>query len=377
MKITLLGAPGIIGQDIARRLANNDRRELLLADRREGAAWDLAKQLGVESAAVDVTDVPQTAKMLKGTDLVVNATLYYSNLQVMEACLAAGCDYLDLGGLYHTTRKQLALDDRFEKDGLLGILGCGKAPGITNVLAAWGAPRFNRLDAVYLRSGRRELEPTAGIKFPYSPQTLFDELTLRPVVLKQGGLVEIEPLGLKESVRYPGPFGEIEYIATLHSELATLPGFLGKGLRDMDFKVALAPDTTNALELLIRLGLASTTPIEVEGHEVVPRDVMGAVLAGLPPVLGLEAWITEVEMVGTAKDGPESLQLQVTGNEAQNGTAIGAVVGVRLMEKKSTTKEAGVFAPEAVFPAKEFLRGLADAGLRVTERSLARREVNA
>jgi saccharopine dehydrogenase-like NADP-dependent oxidoreductase len=377
MKIALLGAPGIIGQDIAKRLAKEGHDDLLLADRREEAARNLANQLEAEFAAADVTDVAQTARILKGSDLVVNATLYYSNLQVMQACLNAGCDYLDLGGLYHTTRKQLALHDRFEEEGRLGILGCGKAPGITNVLAAWGAPRFDRLEAVRLRSGRKELGASEGIKFPYSPQTLFDELTLRPIVLKGGKLMEIEPLEQKESVRHPEPLGQIDYIATLHSELATLPGFLGKGLREMDFKVALAPGTTHALETLIRLGLASTSPVTIDGKQIAPRNATAATLAGLSPVSGPEAWITEVEMTGSAKGVPQTLQLRVTGNESQNGTAIGAVTGVQLMKKKLTTKRAGVFAPESVLPSKEFIRGLSDAGLRVTETSLERQELSA
>lgn len=376
MKVALLGAPGIIGSEIARRLVQAGQRDLLLADRHEEAARVLAKRLGVESAAADVTDVARTARILKGCDLVVNATWYYFNLQVMESALAAGCDYLDLGGLYHTTRKQLALRDRFEDGGLVGVLGCGKAPGITNVLAAWGARRFDRLETVHLRSGRKELEPTTGIKFPYSPQTLFDELTLKPVVLEGGKLREIEPLGRKETVRHPDPFGEIEYIATLHSELATLPEFLGKGLQEMDFKVALAPETTMALERLIELGLASSTAIDVEGRRVIPRDVTGAVLAGLPPVIGKEAWITEVVMAGEAKGQSRSLELRVCGNETQNGTAISAVVAARLIQQKKLLETAGVFAPEAVVPAKDFFRDLSATGLRMTEVSLDQRELN-
>ena len=376
MRIALLGAPGIIGSDIARRLVQEGQRDVLLADRREEAAGALAKRLGVESAAADVTDIAGTAKILKDCDLVVNATWYYFNVQAMEAALAAGCDYLDLGGLYHTTRKQLALHRRFEQAGLVGILGCGKAPGITNVLAAWGAQRFDHLEAVHLRSGRKALEPTAGIKFPYSPQTLFDELALKPVVLEGGILREIEPLGRKETVHHGEPFGEIDYIATLHSELATLPKFLGKGLREMDFKVALAPETTKALDLLIQLGLASTTPIAVDGHRVIPRDVTGAILAGLPPVRGKEAWITEVVMIGEAEGQPRSLELRVTGNETQNGTAIPAVVAAHLIREKKLRETAGVFAPETVLPAERFFHGLSAAGLKVTEICLEQRRLN-
>ena len=59
----------------------------------------------------------------------------------MEACLEAGVNYIDLGGLYHVTKRQLELSPKFEQRGLLAMLGVGSAPGKTNLLAARAAVR--------------------------------------------------------------------------------------------------------------------------------------------------------------------------------------------------------------------------------------------
>ena len=75
------------------------------------------------------------AAALDGCDVLVNAASYRVNLDAMRACLEAGCHYLDLGGLYRVTGRQLELDDEFERAGLLALLGIGSSPGKTNVMA--------------------------------------------------------------------------------------------------------------------------------------------------------------------------------------------------------------------------------------------------
>ncbi len=366
MRVAVLGAAGIIGREIARTLVSEGSKDLLLTDLRKDSVRALGKDLGVDALPLDVTDAAETARALKGCDLAVNAAWYYFNLQVMEACLSARCGYLDLGGLYHTTLRQLDLSSRFEDAGLLALLGCGKAPGITNVLAAKGSTRFDQIRSVHLRSGRRPLEAARGIRLPYSPQTLFDEFLLRPMVLRGGRPREDDALSGRETVRYGEPFGDIEYIMTLHSELATLPRYLGKGVREMEFKVALASDTVHAMETLIGLGLSSDDAVDVPGGRVSPRDVAVAALSRLPQVRGKEIWIAEAAMEGERGGVAQALSFRVTGTENENGTALAAVAGIRLWEK-GLLKESGVRAPEDVVPPEEFFRLLEERGMHYSE----------
>ena len=52
-----------------------------------------------------------------------------STCSAMEGALGAGCHYLDLGGLYHITRRQLELDDRFARRGPARRARHGRQPG--------------------------------------------------------------------------------------------------------------------------------------------------------------------------------------------------------------------------------------------------------
>ena len=78
----------------------------------------------------------------------------------MHACLEAGCHYLDLGGLYHVTAKQLELSAQFEQRGLLALLGIGSAPGKTNLLAARAVRELGRrARSIAVAAAGRDLDP--------------------------------------------------------------------------------------------------------------------------------------------------------------------------------------------------------------------------
>ncbi len=364
MRVALLGGAGFIGQSIAQSLAEQSEVSLVVADRRPEALTRLANVLGVEARALDATDIPAVARWLRGAEFVVNAGPYPTNLRVMEAALEAGVDYLDLGGLYHTTRRQLELDARFRAAGRLAILGCGKAPGLTNLLTAAVVSRFDAVDALHLRSGRGATTQDGRFRLPYSAATLLDEFTLPPVVLREGRLVEVEPLSGAETIRHPEPWGPIDYVTTLHSELATLPAFVGRGVRSMEFKVGLAPSTASFLARLVELGFASSEPLPLGGFQVVPREVAVELLSRAPASTGPEQWVVEAEVVGRSNGSPVRTVARASGDETTNGTALAAVAAVRL-RSRGRLRAVGVLAPEVALPAESFFEALEAYGIKV------------
>jgi saccharopine dehydrogenase-like NADP-dependent oxidoreductase len=201
---------------------------------------------------VDAGDARDVARSLQRCTVCVNCASYRLNVQVMRGALAAGTHYVDLGGLFHVTRRQLELDADFRAAGLTAVLGMGSAPGKTNLLARAAAER--------LGSPPRTLEiwavtrdPAAnGHPFPapYSVATLLDELRMRPVVVAGGEAIEVEPLSGKALREFPEPIGAAEGIFTLHSELATLPGAYPT-LEEASFRLCLTP---GLLDKLLALG---------------------------------------------------------------------------------------------------------------------------
>ena len=85
-----------------------------------------------KTAAVfaDIADPEKLRTAIRGSSVLANCTIYYFNLQVMEACLAEGVHYVDMGGLFHVCRKQMPLSDQWKARNLTAVLGMGSAPGI-------------------------------------------------------------------------------------------------------------------------------------------------------------------------------------------------------------------------------------------------------
>src|SRR4029453_14298444 len=85
---------------------------------REAAGWAAARSgsngtARVGGQALDAGDGEALRRGFGGADVVWNCAVHATNVGVMEACADAGAHYVDLGGLFHTTRRQLALHDRF------------------------------------------------------------------------------------------------------------------------------------------------------------------------------------------------------------------------------------------------------------------------
>jgi len=266
--VAVLGAAGTIAPAIVRDLAGSDEvASMALLDLDSDKAGTVADEHGAGKAtasAVDARDVDGLAGALRdaGAEVLLNTASYRINLDAMRAALAAGCHYLDLGGLYTTTLGQLKLGPEFERVGRLAVLGIGSSPGKTNLMAAEAVKRLREageavsgIDSIEVcAAGRDPAAPDDGrLRPPYAIQTLLDELTLEPVVLRGGRAAHIEPLAPGGTVEYGEPIGAAETIFTLHSELATFGESFG--CQSASFRLSLAPALLERLK-----GLADAPP---------------------------------------------------------------------------------------------------------------------
>ena len=228
--IAVLGAAGTIGRNVVDFLERWGRSVARRDFRLEGGEH------------VDARDPASLSEGLRGSTVCVNCADYRLNLEVMRGCLAAGAHYVDLGGLFHMTRRQLELDGAFRTARLTAILGIGSAPGKTNLLARAaierleGEPRALSIWAV-------TRDPAAAghpLPAPYSVRTLLDELRMPPVILERGTLREVEPLSGELERDFPPPIGRAQGLYTLHSELATLHDAFPT-LQEASFRLCLTP----------------------------------------------------------------------------------------------------------------------------------------
>jgi saccharopine dehydrogenase (NAD+, L-lysine-forming) len=270
LRVGVLGAGGIIAPAIVRDLAESEEAdELRLLDLDAQRAGVVAAAHGGAKAQVAEVDArADLAGALEGLDVLVNSASYRVNLDAMRACLAAGCHYLDLGGLYWRTGEQLELSEQFEAAGLLALLGIGSSPGKTNVMAVRAVRELGgRAERIDVLAAGRDLDPPDGPSYPYAPRTLVDELTLSPIAVTDGEPVELAPLQDGGEYGFPEPIGPAPTIYTLHSEVRTFPESFG--CTACSFRLALAPAVLQRVRGLIG---ASDEDIAAAGRDAVPAS---------------------------------------------------------------------------------------------------------
>lgn len=369
MRIAILGA-GVMGTATSQLLARRDDVDLLVLDPDRERAQALVRTVGRGQAARVGLGDPELPEHLRGTDALAACIPYRLNLEAMEAALAAGVPYADLGGLYHMTRRQLELDGRFREEGLAAIVGIGCCPGISNVMARAAADSLDRVRSIDIVDGA--IEDTDKFAVPYSIDTILDEFTRPAIVFEDGELREVPAGSGAIRYRFPDPLGEMEAFYTLHSEPATLPTTI-EGIRDVRWRLALPPKIAAGFRLFVALRLDSEEPIDTPSGKAVPREVLRALAATLPPPQGppSDQEILVVEAAGARGDAPALFRGTATflpTPEGIGGGAFGtsiplAVAATWLAEGRV---QPGVHPPENALPADRFLDALRAEGVEIS-----------
>jgi saccharopine dehydrogenase (NAD+, L-lysine-forming) len=334
LDVAVLGAGGIIARAIVRDLADSEEvARLRLLDLDAVRVKEVAaSQGGGKASAAHVDARSSLAPSLDGCDVLVNAASYRVNLDAMRAALKAGCHYIDLGGLYWMTGRQLELDADFVRADLLAILGMGASPGKTNVMAVRAARELGttRVREIHVSAAGRDPAPMppngSALRVPYALQTLVDEVTLKPVMLVDGRPTEIVPLRSGGAVEFPDPIGSDQTILTLHSELRTFAGSFG--CEQASFRLSLSPDLLTQLRRLVgapRVEIAAAAaralpPSEetIAGHVVEASDDGRTVRVSALTVPARE-WRLGGGIVSTAAPAAAAVRLLARGRIAARG----------------------------------------------------------
>jgi saccharopine dehydrogenase-like NADP-dependent oxidoreductase len=358
-KFVVLGGVGAIGRVVVRDLFESHRRNrILIADFNEAAARQYARSFRsrrVTAGFADATQPPQLAKLLRGHTVLINCTQHDFNLNVMQAALAAKVHYLDLGGLFSWTQKQLKLDRGFKRAGLTAVLGMGCAPGITNILTCAAVERLDHVDSVRIRVGSKDFNARpSDFFFPYSAQTVVEELTLSPWVFQHGRFHKVKPRSGWERVHFPRPVGTQWVVRTRHSEVATIPlSFANKGLSDCDFGVSFDRGFVREVVKRLRDGWTVREFAKLPAPRVKPNDyeISRVIATGSRKTIIVDCharanrrWHASAGDVDTSC--PPSIVAQMIAR---------GVIGQR-----------GVLAPEVAVPVGRFFSELRRRGMKIT-----------
>jgi saccharopine dehydrogenase-like NADP-dependent oxidoreductase len=359
--------------------------KLVIADAVSARASLLADRLNdprVTAISLNAGDRAAVVGALRqfGITLVLNAALPATNIDVMRACLAAGCDYIDLASAgtdadgIPKMDDQFALDAEFKAAGRLAILGMGADPGTTNVYAAYAAKHL--LDVVTelrVRDGDNSVcQGHDGFFAAFSPWVMIDECLCKAVSYRGGRYHLEEPFTGLEPFDFP-ELGVLNCYYVDHEESRTLPRFFPQA-RTIDFKLCMDDVTVETLRVMKRLGLSRTDRVQVGSQSIVPRDVLVSLL---PDPRDLAGRMRGKTCVGTLAKGlkngePKAYYIyNVTDHEvvfAELGvqatayqTGIPPVIAARLMAQR-IWRGTGVLSPEQFNP-DPFLEQLAREGM--------------
>src|SRR5207245_11755642 len=153
--------------------------------------------------------------------------------------------------------ERLQRHDAFRAKGLRALLSMGLDPGMSNVMAREAADTLDSIDAIRIRSGgTAQIPGYVSDIFPlYSRETFLSDMLLPPSAWSDGALREREPLSDSEDFEFPPPVGVQRTFLVSHEEVKTLPRYLGKPVRRVDFKQAFHPELIQAVLSLKILGL--------------------------------------------------------------------------------------------------------------------------
>lgn len=291
-KVLIIGAGGV-GSVVAHKCAMVPEvfGEITLASRTlskcDAIAAEVKKRTGrvIATAKVDADNAEETAALIRktGAKLLINVALPYQDLNLMDACLLAGCDYMDtanyepLDVAKFEYSWQWAYQEKFEKAGISALLGSGFDPGVTNVYTAWALKHhfdeIHTLDIIDVNGGNH------GKAFAtnFNPEINIREVTAECRHWENGDFVETAPMSKHQPFTCPDGVGTYEIYRMYHEELESLVKHIPT-IRRAQFWMSFSPNYLKHLEVLQNVGMTRIDPVLYQGVEIVPLQFLKAVL---------------------------------------------------------------------------------------------------
>jgi lysine 6-dehydrogenase len=333
-----------------------------------------AEEERIELLQADFSDESQVREAMAGRDIALSAAPYPFNVDLARLAIECGCHFSDLGGNTEIVFRQLAMSDRASDAGCTVIPDVGLAPGITNVLAAEGVRRLDRIDEVRMYVGGLPAhpEPPLNYQIVFSLEGAIDYMTTPSWILSEGELRQQEPLSGIERLEFAG-IGTLEAFHTAGGA-STLPWQYQNRVGHLFYKTLRYPGHAEIMRAIRDLGLLSEEPVAVGDQEVVPRDLF--IEAATPHLMrpGEADLVVLRVIVRGSRDGQaRSLTWNLIDREDPL-TGISAMMRCTgftlsiagLLIGRGVIAERGVLAPDEGIPYEPLVDELARRGVRIT-----------
>lgn len=305
----------------------------------------------VEIIKLNVNNENELIKFLKNNDVAIGAIgpFYEYAKKVMHSAIKAGINYLDICDDYDGTRDSLKLYNEAKNQNVTCITGLGWTPGLSNIIAKFGYEEMKKVNEIkiYWIGSAADSKGLAVIMH------LFYSLTGKIPQFIDGKTVYVNAGTEKEIVNYPRPFGNSSVYYTGHPEPITIPLYLK--VKTVKIKGGLNPDWQNKLaKIFVNLRLTKT-------HR--RRKILAKFIHKIEDLFrsgGIEASGLRVDLI----KNEEIKSFGLTGRMGKL-TALPSVIGAKWLVNKNYEK--GVYAPEGIIEAKEFLKEIIKKEIKIYE----------
>jgi len=376
MKNTLIIGAGGVGNVVAFKCAMNADTfgNITLASRTKSKCDAIAKNVQektgvtINTAKVDADNIDELVDLIEKTkaDIVINVALPYQDLTIMDACTKCKVDYLDTANYEHPDeakfeyKEQWARDKQFRDANIMGLLGSGFDPGVTNVFVAYAQKHYfdeiHYVDILDCNAGDH------GYPFAtnFNPEINLREVSANGRYWENGKWIETKPMEIKQVWDYP-EIGPKDSYLLYHEEMESLVKNI-KGLKRIRFFMTFGESYLTHMRVLENVGMLGIEPVEHNGQKIIPIEFLKTLLPD-PASLGERTkGKTNIGVVVTGmKDGKEKTIYiyQVSDHEAcykevlsqavSYTTGVPAMIGAKLMLEKKWW-EAGVHNMEEFDP---------------------------
>ncbi|EQC1633675.1 saccharopine dehydrogenase family protein [Campylobacter upsaliensis] len=289
--LLIIGAGGVSRVASVKCAMNSDVfTKITLASRTKSKCDAIAsfikERLGVsvETAEIDADNVEAVVTLIQktGAEILLNLALPYQDLSLMDACLKTGIHYIDTANYEHPDlakfeyKEQWAKDESFKKAGILGLLGSGFDPGVTNVFCAYA--KQNLFDEIHYID---ILDCNAGDHgYPFAtnfnPEINLREVSAKGRYFENGQWIETEPMAIKMEWDYP-EIGVKDSYLLYHEELESLVKNI-PSLKRIRFFMTFGQSYLTHMKCLENVGMLGIKPVKHKGVKIVPIEFLKTLL---------------------------------------------------------------------------------------------------
>jgi saccharopine dehydrogenase-like NADP-dependent oxidoreductase len=264
--ITVLGA-GLVGFPIALDLSKDENFTVTISDIRQSRLDWISEHHGMKTMQADLSNATEVRKVIKDADIVVSAVPGFLGFQTLKLIIEEGKNVIDIAFF---PEDLFELDELAKKHGVIAISDIGVAPGMSNMLTAYGSRKLDRTDKVRIYVGGlpKERELPFEYRAVFSPIDVIEEYTRTARFIRDGELVEMPALSEPEYLNF--------------NRIGTLEAFNSDGLRslirtiecpDMIEKTLRYPGHIGKIKLLQEIGFFSTETMSIKGQHIRPIDL--------------------------------------------------------------------------------------------------------